>query len=617
MKNHNPSHAPLLVLAALLAMIFGPSLAGALPSGGDRHKKAKAVQATPVAQAAEADTAALLDTLPRNDRRRYDYFFLEAVRQQNAGHFDAAFDLLDHCISIDPHAAEAYYLQSLYYAEMKNDTLALKRMQQAAALDPGNDTYQEQVAQAFISINNYAKAIYAYERLYEHHRDRSDILHVLLQLYRHERDYSSMLRCLDLLEEADGPSDELSLAKMNVYELRGDKKLAYKQLKTLADSHPNEANYKVMLGNWLLNNDRKSEAYKLFLAAVETDPESEYALSSLYDYYRQAGKDTLARQLRDRILLSAKTDSKTKGTMMRQVIKDNEAQGGDSTAVLALFDRVLQASPRDGDMAMLKAAYMDLKHMPDSVVCRALAHVLTVTPDEASARLSLLQKLWAGQQWDSIAAVATGGTQYNPDEMTFYYFLGLAHYQRDDNDGALDAFRRGVSEITQDSDPEFVSDFYALMGDILHTQGRRDESYAAYDSCLQWKADNISCLNNYAYYLSVDGRDLAKAESMSYRTVKAEPDNATYLDTYAWILYMQGRYTEAKLYIDQAVRNDSDTVQVTAVVIEHAGDIYMKAGDAAGAARFWQLAIDRGGDRQALEQKIKKALSTKPKERKK
>ena len=402
-------------------------------------------------------------------------------------------------------------------------------------------------------------------------------------------------------------SEELTLAKMNVYELKDDRKMALKQLRSLVDSHPNEPNYKVMLGNWLLQNDRKNDAYKLFTAAVEADPESEYALTSLYDYYRQAGRDSLATQLRDRILLSAKTNIKTKTSMVKQVIDENEAQGGDSTQVLALLDRMEQASPKDANVAMLRAVYMELKKMPDSTVCHALQKVIDISPDNATARLQLLQKLWPMERWDDIIVASSQAIQYIPDEMAFYYFLGLAHYQKDESDAALDAFRRGVGEITQESNPEFVSDFYALMGDILYTKGQEEEAFAAYDSCLQWKSDNISCLNNYAYYLSEKNLNLTKAEEMSYRTVKAEPDNATYLDTYAWILYQQKRYAEAKIYIDQAVKNDTDTVHVTPVVIDHAGEIYMKLGDPDRAVSFWQLAISRGGDKALFERKIKKA----------
>ena len=97
-----------------------------------------------------------------------------------------------------------------------------------------------------------------------------------------------------------------------------------------------------------------------------------------------------------------------------------------------------------------------------------------------------------------------------------------------------------------------------------------EEAYKAYEQSLKYNPDNIPVLNNYAYYLSLEQTDLDKAEEMSYRTTKAEPNNATYLDTYAWILFIKGNYAEARIYIDEAMKaeegNQSD------VVVEHCGE---------------------------------------------
>ena len=193
--------------------------------------------------------------------------------------------------------------------------------------------------------------------------------------------------------------------------------------------------------------------------------------------------------------------------------------------------------------------------------------------------------------------------QYNPEEMAFYYYQGMAYYRQEDTDHALEAFKNGISVITEDSNPEIVSDFYAVMGDLLHQKGLQAEAYAAYDSCLVWKEDNIGCLNNYAYYLSLTGDRLAEAEQMSYKTVKAEPNNATYLDTYAWILFMQQRYAEAKVYIDQALQNDS---LPGAVIHEHAGDIYALSGDIDGAMAYWEQALSEDPDNKLLRKKTKR-----------
>jgi len=576
--------SPAVIIAAILAAAILPSTARV--GTGDTPRKT------------------IADSMTYNDSRRYDYFFIEAIRQQHAGHYTAAFDLLNHCIEINPDAAEAYYVLSMYHSELGNDSMALADIEKAAALNPDNDTYQERVAQYYIGAKDYDKAIEAYENLYENHRDRSYALNILTQLYRRKNDYTNMLRCIDRLEQIEGASDETALSKMGIYEMQGDKRNARKLLQSLVDTHPNDAIYKVMFGNWLLQNDNKKEAHKMFTDALDNDPDNESAQSSMYDYYRSVGQDSLAEQLRNRILMSSKTSSKTKTSMLQELIRENEKAGGDSTAVLETFDRVMAANRQDAGIATLKAAYMQLKKMPDDSVTNALAHVLEIAPDNASARLQLIQTLWPRKKWDEIISLCLPAVQYNPEEMAFYYFLGLAHFQKNDYDEALDAFKRGVGEINEQSDPNIVSDFYAIMGDILYEKDRPEEAFAAYDSCLQWKEDNISCLNNYAYYLSQTGRDLRKAEQMSYKTVEAEPNNATYLDTYAWILYMQERYDEAKTYIDMALDVDTDSM-TSHVITEHAGDIYAANGDMGRAAEFWNKAIERGGDKAILQKKIR------------
>ena len=98
---------------------------------------------------------------------------------------------------------------------------------------------------------------------------------------------------------------------------------------------------------------------------------------------------------------------------------------------------------------------------------------------------------------------------------------------------------------------------------------------------------------------------------MSAKTIKAEPKNSTYLDTYAWILYKEERYTEAKLYIDQALANLSDSA-MRADLLEHAGDIYWAAGMREQALNYWAQAEKAGSSNAAaLKQKIAGGMAEK------
>ncbi len=537
------------------------------------------------------------------DDKKYDYFFLEAARQQSAGKYSEAFSLLEHARKLNPNAAEVYYYLSLYYSQMKKDSLALAYLEKAAKLNPDNQTYTERIAQYFIANQQYDKGIEAYESIYAHNHENTEALRILMQLYQQQKNYQMMLQTLDRLAVEEGEDEQLALSKMRVYEMMDDKKAAYRELKQLVDSHPLDASYKVMLGNWLMQHDRKKEAYKLFMTVLKEEPDNAYAQSSLYDYYNATEQKDEAQKVLYKILLGKKTDNDTKMVMIRSFIQDNERRGGDSTEVLSLFDKMLAVPQPSADIAGLRAAYMGLKKMPADSVDAAFQKVLSIAPDNASARLQLVQNLWNKKDYDAVISMTQAAHAYNPEEMVFYYFGGMAHYQKNQDDATLEEFKRGLAQVNAQSSPELVSDLYMIMGDILYKKQKPEEAFAAYDSCLQWKSDNIMGLNNYAYYLSVVGKDLHKAELMSYKTIKAEPKNGTYLDTYAWILFMEERYAEAKSYIDMAVSN-LDSIESNLAIYEHAGDIYAMNGLTEQALKYWKKAYDGGQKTEVLAWKM-------------
>lgn len=556
------------------------------------------------------------DTLSGDPGRSYDEIFLEGLRLYHADKMDSAFIQFNRCVALNPQGAEAYYMLSMFRNELKQDSLVMNYLQKAVQLRPANATYRERLAQYYINARQFDKAIEAYEQLYRTDKSRTDVLDVLIQLYQQQKNYDRMLACIARMEQADGNSEELTLSKVRVYELKNDKKAAYNALKQLAAEHPYDPNYQVMLGNWLIQNRRAKEAFQLFKTALEDEPNNAYALTSMYDYYQAAGRKADADALAEQILVNPKVAFDAKPTLVRALVQQSEAAGDDSIKLLKLFDKVLAANPTDTNMYAMKVAYMTIKKMPVDSINADLRRWLKVAPDNAAARIQLLQNIWPAKDWDEIIRISKPATEYNPEEMAFYYFLGLAHFQKDENDEALDAFRRGVSEITPASNPDIVSDFYAIMGDILHQKGRSKEAFAAYDSCLQWKPDNYGCLNNYAYYLSEEHGDLRKAAEMSAKTVKAEPKNATYLDTYAWILYRSERFAEAQIYIDQAVAN-LDSTQHNSVIFDHAGDIHERMGDHEAAVGYWMKAMEGGGDKAVLEQKIRPKAIVKPKKHRK
>lgn len=531
-------------------------------------------------------TEAMVDPLTYEQRRKYDYFFLEAVRLKQKGEYDAAFELYKHCLEIYPKSAATLYEISQFYLALGQEDKSEQALKQAVRLDEDNFWYKQTLATYYQRKHDLPKAVAAYEDMARLFPSRLEPLIALVELYSQTKSYEEVVKTLNRLEELDGKSEQISMGKFRMYLLMNNQEQAFQEIESLSKEYPYDMRYQIMLGDVYLSNDRLQEAYDTYQRILKEDPGYAPALVSMASYYQKAGQDSLYHVQLNDILLNDDVESGTKMEIMRQLIVQSEQTTKDSTQIISLFDEILKHPQQNADLAMLYAQYLITKQMGKESV-PVLHQVLSLDPENKPARLQLLSYAISENNLDEMIKVALPALQYNPEAMEFYYYLGIAYYQKEETDKALDVFQKGVKQVNDKSDKQIVSDFYAILGDIYHAKHMQAEAYAAYDSSLVYNPNNIGTLNNYAYYLSVEKKHLDKAEEMSYRTVKAEPENYTYLDTYAWILFEKERYTEARIYIEQAMKNGGDSSQV---IVEHCGDIYYKLGEKEKAVELWKKA---------------------------
>lgn len=525
-------------------------------------------------------------SLSLEERRKFDYFFLEAVRMKEKGQYDAAYELYKHCLNINPASGAALYEISQFYMYLGQEAKGEEALKQAIRSDKSNFWYKQTLASYYEQKRNMPKAISVYENMAEQFPSRLEPLMSLVDLYNRTKSYQNVITVLNRLEELDGKSEQISMEKFRMYLLMGKQDSAFIEIENLSKEYPYDLRYQNILGDVYLNNGKYPEALATYQHILKEEPHYAPAVLSMASYYQKTGQDSLYQLQLDTILMNDNVLSDTKMELMRQNILQSEQTTKDSTQIVALFKRILARPQQNADLAMLCAQYMITKNMKEESV-PVLEQVLSLDPENKPAYLQLLSYAIQDNDLDKVIQIATSALEYHPDALEFYYYCGIAHYQKEKTDKALDVFTRGVRQINEKSDKQIASDFYAILGDIYHQKGRAEESYAAYDSSLVYNPDNIGTLNNYAYFLSIDKKQLDKAEEMSYRTVKAEPENKTYLDTYAWILFEKGRYTEARIYIEQALRNGGDKSRV---IVEHCGDIYYMLGEKDKALAYWEKA---------------------------
>ena len=526
------------------------------------------------------------DPLTYEERRKFDYFFLEAVRLKEKGDLDAAFEMYSHCLQIHPTSAVTLFELAKFYMFLGQQQKGEKALADAVSLAPENYWYKETLAAYYQNKGENEKAISVVEDMATQFPSRLEPLVALVDLYTRTKNYEQVIHSLNRLETLDGKSEQISMEKFRMYLAMDNREQAFLEIENLAKEYPYDMRYLTILGDVYMENGKPDEAYATYQKVLKEEPEYAPALLSMASYYEKQGRDSLYKVQLNSVLLNEKIESNTKMNLMRQLIIRSEQTDKDSTQIIGLFNAMLEQEQENADIAMLAAQYLLSKKMEEESK-PVLRKVLELDPENKPAYLQLLSFAINKQDMDEVIAVCTPAVEYMPDALEFHYYLGIGHYQKEQKDEALEVFKKGVRQVTPQSDKAMVSDFYSIMGDLYHLKKMNAEAYAAYDSALVYKDDNIGALNNYAYYLSLEKKDLDKAEEMSYRTVKAEPNNATYLDTYAWILFEKGKYTEARIYIDQAIQHGTDN---SSVVVEHCGDIYYHCGETDKALEFWKEA---------------------------
>ena len=541
-------------------------------------------------------------SLTPEQQRKYDYFFLEAMRLKEKKDYASAFGLLQHCLDIHPNAASALYEVSQYYMFLRQVPQGQEALEKAVASAPDNYWYSQGLASLYQQQNELDKAITLLEQMAVRFPGKQDPLFNLLDLYGRQEKYDEVISTLNRLEKHMGKNEQLSMEKFRIYLQMKDDKKAFQEIESLVQEYPMDMRYQVILGDVYLQNGKKQEAYDVYQKVLAAEPDNPMAIFSMASYYKQTGQEGLYQQQLDTLLLNKKVTPDTKVNVMRQMIVENEQADKDSTQIIALFDRIMKQEQDDPQIPMLYAQYLLSKNMEAESV-PVLEQVVDLDPTNKAARMMLVGTAVRKEDYKQIIKVCEPGIEATPDALEFYYYLAIAYNQAEQPDSVVSICKRALEHTTADSKKEVVSDFYSILGDMYHTQKQMKEAYAAYDSALVYNPSNIGALNNYAYYLSVERRDLDKAEEMSYKTVKAEPNNATYLDTYAWILFEKGNYAEARIYIDNAMKSDDEKSDV---IVEHGGDIYYMTGDVDGALSYWKKALEMGSESKTLKQKIEK-----------
>ncbi|MDR2145979.1 MAG: tetratricopeptide repeat protein [Tannerella sp.] len=539
--------------------------------------------------------------LTPEQQRKVNYFFLEGLNLKNTGKFDASYEMFKRCIEIDSTSSAALYELSSYYLDLDKPEEAIALIKKSVFYAPDNQDYHNALASLFFNMGMYGEAAEEYEYLVKKSPDKPELNYYLAESYTRMGEIGKAIETYDALENAMGMYEALSMAKYQLYMMLEKSNKAFEEMEKLSEKFPTETRYMIMLGDLYLQQDDTVKALQYYVKAHEIDAESPYYHVSMANYYEKTGNPEAAKQQINGALLNKKLDVNTKLSILARYIVQLQRSQQDTEGANSLFQTLLEQHPEESRLKLSYGDFLVLQEKNDEAKFQYQL-VTESEPENQMAWQQLLGLYFRQNQFDEAIAVCQKCKTIFPDESMFSLYLGIAYFQKKEYQNAIDAYKSAISSFSEDEENKpVISDFYGQIGDTYFRMNQTDSAFANYEKALIFNDKNVVALNNYAYYLSLLKKDLTKAERMSALCIKFEPDNATYIDTYAWIFFMQGNYFLAKIYIEQAISKD---MEGSAELLDHYGDILYMSGEKEKALEQWQKAKEAGKNSTTLDRKI-------------
>ena len=533
------------------------------------------------------------------EERKFDYFFYEGIKLKSAEKFDAAYEMFRHCLTIDSTSSAALYELSTFFINMNQPEKAVNLMKKSIAYAPNNQEYRNTLAILLFNLGMFGEAADEYEILSKIYPEKPELHFYLAESYSRMGETGKAIEMYDELENVLGMHEAISMEKFQLYMTLKEEANALNEIQKLIDKYPAESRYRILLGDLYLQQNNNTQALQYYQQARAIDPESPLYPVSMANYYEKTGQRDSAQQQIDAALINKRLDINTKLTILSRYIAQLHNSNQDIDGVDALFQTLLEQHPDESRLKLVYGMFLSSLNKVDEA--RFQVRLVTESdPENVDAWQQLLQLSIQTGDMDEAIRICKKCHEIFPEAIEFHYYLGMAYYQKNDFKAALDTYKAAIPIIPA-GNMRLLSDFYGSIGDTYFRLKKTDKAFNAYEEALKHNDKNIMVLNNYAYYLSLLKKDLPKAERMSALTIKMEPDNATYLDTYAWIFFIQGNYIFAKMYIEQAISKDRTNSKE---LVDHYGDILYFSGEKDKAVTQWEKAKELGKNTATLNKKI-------------
>lgn len=533
---------------------------------------------------------------------QYKYFFAKGLRSKMLGNQEEAISFFQKCIELSQASGSAFYELGLLYSEKKDYSAATGYARNAWKRDPANKWYGLLLIENLVLQGKQIDCVPVYRDLQKIEPGTEDFLTGEIDMLIQAKQEKEALKRINKLPNNGELARWGTVKKKDVYFSLNQFDKGTKVLLEWLKKYPDDYEIRGILAEAYAAKGQKEEAGGQYKILKAQNPDNPAVSFSLGQFYFQSGKKAEALTEFLQGFRSPDVNPSIKIDIVKSFISAQEQQNKLDDHVVKLIEVLYQVDKGNPSVDELYANYLYSEERlgEAELIYREL---IKTDPGNFVVWQNLLFILNQKQQYQEILIISDSALVYFPGQGLFYLFKGMAAIEKKDYPLAIATLNKGLSVPEQNA--ELIKQFYLSLAESLYRNGNSEEAFKNFDQMLALEPDNVQVLNNYSYYLALDERELDKALEMISRCIKKEPENATYMDTFAWVLYQRKEYAKALEPIVKTIKLSPDP---SGEVLEHYGDILFRNGKAEEARQAWIKAKEKKDVSDKIDNKIKNGL---------
>lgn len=542
--------------------------------------------------------AVSLKQAPKYDEASFDYYYLEAIKQKLLGNSADALKYLELCIKLNPESDASYYQMGQILLNSGDIENSKKYLIKAMNLSPGNLWYYVMLAGVYYSQKNIDSTIIFYEKALKYFPEKESLQMELAAIYMENKNLGRAEEILKELDEKYGANESTTVVLIKNYIAQKKYDEAYKKIMIMIDLFPDDITYNALLAEIYRYRGEEAKANEVFEKLMEKHPDDPEAQISLCEFlinqksYNELIVVLNSVAINDKILREDKLALFSKILEKGELIKEHNKE-------IEVVLMLLEANYKNDDIIPLLRVDLMEKSERYADAASMLEALIRKNQDNYFAWERLLMVYLKMKDYKMLLEKAElCATKFNRSYLAKVLYAQAA-IENQKYELAFDELRKAA--ILAGNDDEMKLQVITMKADAYYKSKNYEKAFETFNEALEMKRDDLTVLNNYAYYLAEQDRDLKEAEKMAKEVIKREQNNTTFLDTYAWVLYKRGKLKEAARIMQGIIDSDEEP---DAEWYEHYGYILKKQRKCSEAVDAWSVSLKLDKSKEHLIKEI-------------